>query len=192
MKDFFKVSMQKIACLCFVVASLSLGGCARQISPNVYSDRTVGETAHTYRGVIVNRRQVEVSGSDKLQDNTAGMAIGGAGGALAGSAFGGGHGQVATTVLGAIGGAVAGAYAQKALESQDGFEYVVELRSGELRTVVQGLEPALAVGQSVLLMVSTKGRSRLVADTSPSYTVAPGGGASSLPAAHQEPRRLMP
>lgn len=147
---------------CVTLTSLSLVGCARQISPNVYSDSSVGETSSTFRGVVVTKRQVEVAGSDKLQDNTAGGLIGGATGAVAGSAIGGGRGNIAATVLGGLGGAVAGAYAQKALESQQAFEYTIELHNGDMKTVVQGLEPSLSVGQSVLLIVSGKGRSRIV------------------------------
>lgn len=157
-----KTKIMVVACV--TLASLSLFGCARQISPNVYSDKSVGETSRTYRGVIVAKRQVEVAGSDKLQDNTAGALIGGATGAVAGSAFGGGRGNVAATVLGGVGGAVAGAFAQKSLESQGGFEYTVELTNGEMKTLVQGLEPSLDIGQSVLLIESVKGRSRLVPD----------------------------
>tara|TARA_A100000171_G_C2134489_1_gene149141 strand:+ start:379 stop:1017 length:639 start_codon:yes stop_codon:yes gene_type:complete len=183
------------ACLCLTVLSLSLVGCARQISPNVYSDKSVGETSRTYRGVVVSKRQVEVAGSDKLQENTTGALLGGAGGAVAGSAFGGGHGNTAATILGGIGGAVAGAYAQKALESQDGFEYVVELRGGELKTVVQGTEPSLEVGQNVLMMVSHKGRSRIVPDTT-SYSAPPRARVSSRSVkkaryVRQQPRRRV-
>lgn len=167
------MSSKPLYFFCAVALSLSLGGCARQISPSVYSGQTVGETAQTYRGFIVSKRQVEVADSDKLQENTTGALLGGATGAVVGSAFGGGRGAVASTVLGGIGGAVAGAYAQKSMASQDGFEYVVELQSGTLKTVVQGLEPSLSVGQRVLLMVSTKGRSRIIPDASPISNIPP-------------------
>lgn len=153
-----------LAFACVTLTSLSLVGCARQISPSVYSDSSVGETSSTFRGIVVAKRQVEVAGSDKLQDNAAGGLIGGATGAVAGSAIGGGRGNIAATVLGGLGGAVAGAYAQKALESQQAFEYTIELQNGSMKTVVQGLEPSLSVGQSVLLIISGRGRSRIVPD----------------------------
>ena len=153
-----------LALLCVTATSVSLVGCARQISSSVYSDSSVGETSATYRGIVINKRRVEVAGADKLEDNATGAILGTATGSVVGSAFGGGNGAVATTILGGVGGAVAGAFAQKALESQDGFEYVVELKNGEMRTLVQGVEPSLNVGQQVLLMVSFTGRSRIVPD----------------------------
>lgn len=163
-KEDLNMKNKILALACVTLTSLSLVGCGRQISPNVYSDSSVGETSSTFRGIVIAKRQVEVAGADKLQENTAGALIGGATGAVAGSAIGGGRGNVAATVLGGLGGAVAGAYAQKALESQQGFEYTIELHNGDMKTVVQGLEPSLSIGQSVLLIVRGKGRSRVVPD----------------------------
>ena len=71
--------------------------------------------------------------------------------------------SAAAPVAVAAAGAVAGAYAEKALKSQNAMEYVVALENGESKTVVQGLDPTLAVGQKVWLMVSYQGRSRVTA-----------------------------
>jgi outer membrane lipoprotein SlyB len=152
-----------IACCCAV--SVLLGGCARQISPNVYSEGSVGETSQTYRGTVISVRDIQVEGKEKLEENTAGMVVGGIGGALAGNQFGGGTGNIATTVLGGLAGATAGAFVQKELEKQDGIEYTVELEDGSLRTVVQGPNPRYSKGQRVLLMVYVTGRSRIVSSS---------------------------
>lgn len=149
-----------------IVAPALLSSCARQISSGTYVDSHVGEASRTFRGTVINVRQVRVEGSEKLQDNTAGALIGGGAGALAGAQFGGGHGQLAAAGAGALLGGVLGALGQKELSSQEGFEYVIELSNGEMRTIVQGLDHALSVGQKVLLMVSNDGRSRVVPDTS--------------------------
>lgn len=141
-----------------------LGGCARQISPNVYSEKSIGETSHTYRGKVVTARAIQVEGSEKLSGNTAGLLGGGVGGLLLGNQFGGGTGKLAMSALGAAAGALGGSLAQKELEKQDAIEYVVQLADGGLRTVVQGPDPRFAPGQSVLLMVYHSGRSRIVAD----------------------------
>ncbi|MFN7710277.1 MAG: glycine zipper 2TM domain-containing protein [Holosporales bacterium] len=154
--------MTAAVCAVAILAS----GCARNISSNVYKASAVGETSRTFRGVIVAMRNVVVEDKEYLEDNVLGGVAGGVGGGLIGSQFGKGKGNVAATALGAVAGAVGGAFAEKALKSQDATEYTVELNNGELRTVVQGPEPALSVGQSVLLMVSHQGRSRIVADRS--------------------------
>jgi outer membrane lipoprotein SlyB len=152
---------------CASMATLMLSGCARQISPGVYTEAHVGETSRTYRCTVVSVRTVEVHGKEKLEENAAGGLLGAAGGGLAGSAFGKGRGHTAAIVGGALAGAVAGSLLQGELEKQQGTEYVVELENGRLRTVVQGPTPALQVGQDALLIIGDKGRSRLVADNNP-------------------------
>ncbi|MGN6670884.1 MAG: glycine zipper 2TM domain-containing protein [Candidatus Nucleicultricaceae bacterium] len=137
-------------------------GCAREISSQVYSEAHVGEASKTFFGRIINVRKVVVQGQEKLDQNATGMAMGAIAGGVAGTQLGGGRGRIATTAGGALLGAVAGAMIQKGLESQDALEYTVELHNGELRSVVQGTDNPLAVGQNVLIMVSRDGRSRVV------------------------------
>ena len=143
-----------------------LGGCAKNISSDQYSEDDVGSVKQTYRGVILSVRNVQVTGGDSLGDNTAGLVGGGVGGALLGSQLGKGRGSVVGGVLGAAAGALGGAFLEKKLKEQDGVEYTVELTSGRVMTVVQGPEPRLQPGQYVLIMVGSKGRSRVVADQS--------------------------
>ena len=138
-------------------------GCARQISSNVYSAGSVGEASETYPGVIISARAVEVEDQEYLGDNTLGIIGGGVGGALIGSTIGKGGGNTLATVAGGLIGATGGAFAEKALKSQQGMEYVVTLDNGQSRTVVQGIDPQLSIGQNVFLMVSHHGRSRIVA-----------------------------
>lgn len=138
-------------------------GCARQISSNVYSAHSVGEASETYPGVIIGARTVTVEDQEYLGDNTLGIVGGGVGGALLGSTIGKGKGNTLATVAGGVLGATGGAFAEKALKSQQGIEYVVSLENGQTRTVVQGTDPQLSVGQQVFVMVSHHGRSRVVA-----------------------------
>ena len=106
----------KVILLCSLATLVT--GCARDISPNIYSERHVGEASRTFRGVVTHVRSVSVQGSERLQDNVLGGAAGGVAGGLAGSAFGRGKGQLATTLLGAAAGATAGALAEKELKKQ--------------------------------------------------------------------------
>ncbi len=158
-----------------------LSGCAREISSNVYSEGHVGETSLSYQGVVISVRQVKVTNAERLQENQTGMGLGalagGGLGGLLGSTMGKGTGNVLMTVagagLGAVAGGVGGAYAQQALSSQQGMEYVVKLTNGQIMTVVQGLDAPLCAGQRVFIMVSYDGRSRVVPDRSGVMDVQP-------------------
>jgi outer membrane lipoprotein SlyB len=143
------------------VATVISSSCARQISSNVYSGAAVGETSTTYPGVIISARGVVVEDKEYLEQNGLGIIGGGVGGAYLGSKIGKGEGNTLATVGGALAGAAAGAFAEKALKSQNAMEYVVALENGESKTVVQGPEPTMGVGQKVWLMVSYQGRSRI-------------------------------
>ena len=155
---------ESFAIVTSLASFLLLTGCSRNISNDVYHDRTVGETAHTLRGRVVSVRNVTV-GPEQLDENTSGAAIGGVLGGVGGSMLGGGRGHILGAGVGAVGGAVAGSLIEKELRTQQGLEYIVELMNGELRTIVQGAQPAYPVGSKVLLMITHKGRSRIVADT---------------------------
>jgi outer membrane lipoprotein SlyB len=141
---------------------LIIGGCARNIETGTYDARTIGETASTYYCKVINVRKVKVEEGDRLEDNSTGILVGGVTGGMLGNTVGGGRGRAAATAAGAMAGAAAGAYAEKFMKSQYGFEYVVELQSGELKTVVQGGDVILAPGQAALLMEYQNGRSRLI------------------------------
>jgi outer membrane lipoprotein SlyB len=142
---------------------LIIGGCARNISSSTYDAKTLGSASTTYPCTIVNVRKVMVEEGERLEDNKTGGLIGAVTGGVLGNAVGGGRGRVITTAAGALAGAAAGAYAEKSLKSQEAFEYVVELQSGGMRTVVQGTDTVFAPGQSALLIIDPKGRSRLIA-----------------------------
>ncbi|MAP25174.1 MAG: hypothetical protein CMM87_06560 [Rickettsiales bacterium] len=148
------------------ITLLLLPGCARRISQNYYSAASVGEAAHTYKGTIISARRVEVGEAERLQDNTTGLAVGGIAGGVAGSQIGSGSGSVLAAAGGAILGGLAGAYAQDELSRQAAVEYSVQLTNGQIMTVVQGAEEVYQAGQPVLVIVSKKGRSRIVPDQS--------------------------
>ena len=143
-----------------------LNNCAKNISSNEYSEAEVGAVKQTYRGVVLNVRNVKVQGADRLQDNSMGLVGGGVAGGVLGSMVGKGHGATIATLAGAAAGALGGAMAEKKLKEQNGVEYTVELNSGRIMTIVQGPEPRINPGQHVLVMVGSKGRSRVVVDQS--------------------------
>lgn len=148
---------RNMVALCSAMTLFS--GCAQQIASNVYSDACVDETSEAYRGVIVNVRQVRVENSE---DNTAGVIAGGVVGGILGNQFGKGSGNTIATATGALLGVAAGAHAEKALSSQDAYEYVVQLCNGEMKVVIQGMDTLLTPGQPVLLIMGYQGRPRII------------------------------
>lgn len=143
-------------------------GCQRKIDSDQYSSATLNSASTTYQGVILNVRKVQVSESERLQDNTAGAGLGALGGLLIGSSIGKGGGQALAMGVGAIAGGVGGAMAQEAMGKQEGFEYTIKLSNGSLRTIVQGLDVVMHVGQRVLVSIptSSQGRPRVIPDNS--------------------------
>lgn len=160
----------KYVALGFVAIALLMGGCAKEIGSDTYSDAEAGAIKQTYRGTVISARKVKVQGEDKLENNSLGLIGGGLAGGVLGSQIGKGRGSTVGMVAGAGAGALGGSLAQQALSKQEGMEYTVELTSGRIMTIVQGLQPPLQVGQPVLVMVGNKGRSRVVADQSAGFS----------------------
>lgn len=159
--------MKKIVWLSsiFCCGVFLLTGCARNISANSYDARALnGAGMISHPCVVIKVRTVAVEEGEYLEDNKTGQLLGGIAGGLAGNAIGGGRGRVLATGVGAVAGAVGGAYAEKALKSQNAYEYVVQMRDGSMRTIVQGMDTYLQPGQEALLIEGTRNsRPRLIA-----------------------------
>ena len=145
-----------------ISGSVAVAGCARQISPDVHTGRTAGETLRTSAGVIENVRYVEIQESDTLEGNKTGQLLGGIAGGVAGARFGDGVGQVLASLGGAIAGAFIGSLAEQEIKRQPAIEYIVRTETGELLTIVQGVSPQMAVGQRVFVQEGARGRGRVI------------------------------
>ena len=148
----------KTAIVLALAAGLALAGCAPSISSSTYDEAGYTGPAEPARMVAVRPIDVETQG---LVGAGAGAAVGGAAGAMAGRG-----GDTFFGVLGALGGIIVGAVigqqVDKAVNDQDGYEYVIEMADGRLLTIVQGDEQPLREGQAVLLIKSD--RARIVPD----------------------------
>lgn len=154
-----------------VVLAIPVSNCARRIGANQFSAASVGESIRSYEGTIISKRVVEVNEAERISDNTGGALIGAGAGGVLGYQFGKGKGNALATGLGALAGGAAGMFAEDALGRQEAYEYTVRINNGntirnqvdgDLRTVVQGLDVDLAVGQRVILQEARNGRSRVV------------------------------
>ncbi len=116
-----------IACL------MLLAGCKDRPGQNMYGAGEVGVSRAVEFGTILNVREVDIHG----ENTGTGMLAGAAAGAGGGSYIGKNDGNAWATVGAAVIGAVAGHYAEQAINDRKGYEYVVQLQSGEAKTIVQ-------------------------------------------------------
>ena len=140
--------------------SLSVAGCAREISPNTVTGASVGSVVETYPGTVEMIRVVEVQEDERLQQNTTGIALGGLAGGAAASRIGQGWGKAAAVAAGAIAGAALGSLAERELSKQQALEYTVLLDDGRRVAVVQGPEVAIGSGQRVYVQYARGGQGR--------------------------------
>ena len=161
MSSSWRCFMKKLALAVCVLAFFS--GCHRETSSDVYDSQNFGEAVATYMGVVVEAKEVTVTNGEGLQDNTAGIIGGGLAGFLLGSTIGHGSGTAVAQVAGGLAGATGGAAIEQGLKTQQAMQYIIKLENDELKTVVQAVKPQLHVGQNVYLMLSNRGRSRVVA-----------------------------
>ncbi len=161
--------MKKIIAAAVLLLPLFLTSCAPKLGGSDYSIADVGANSTSLRGSIISIRVINLVATDS---NKPGV------GALAGGVAGGVTGHVIsnggpfTTMAGGLLGAAAGHFAEQGLTNQEGFEYTVQLDNGEIKTIAQGAEPRMAVGQRVIVVLNNKGvagqqaRSRVVPDNS--------------------------
>jgi outer membrane lipoprotein SlyB len=103
------------------------------------------------KGVVVNVRLVNVDGTTKT-----GTILGGITGSALGYEIGRGQDSDALRILGAAGGAVVGGLVggstEKLITRTHAYEYIVEMDSGHLETIVQRDDTAIAHGERVVLL----------------------------------------
>ena len=130
-------------------AALVVSGCARDLSPDVYSRDEVGSKVDIQDARVISVRNVRIEGTRSGVGAVAGAAAGGIGGSYAGRGRGGAIGAIAGAVIGGL----LGAAMEGAVTGSEGVEYLVELDNGETVAVVQpkGSDP-LKPGDSALLV----------------------------------------
>jgi len=116
-----------------IAAVLFLAGCVQKPGQDVYKAGEVGVSRAVEFGTVLNVREVQIAADNK----GTGALIGGATGAGAGSYVGDGSGQVWAAVGGAIAGAVIGNAIEEGMGDSTGYEYTLEMRNGDMKTIVQ-------------------------------------------------------
>lgn len=135
--------------IAIIIAGLALTGCAKSLSPDVYSRGEVGSAVQIEDGVVLSVRDVRIEGTRSNIGGGIGAAAGGVGGSWAGS----GRAGILGAIAGAVVGAVVGAVAEDAITGSDGIEYLVRRADGDTVAVVQPKgETQLPPGTKVMLV----------------------------------------
>lgn len=151
-----------------------LAGCTTT-SPDVVSRSEAQRLSTVTDAVVLSTRAVVVEGSQSGIGSVAGGVVGG----VAGGSVGGRRESVAVGVLGAVAGAVIGNAVERASTREDALEILLQLPSGERRSVVQAkANESFAPGDAVIL-VTTGGKVRVM--KAPPVT-SPAGTANAVPA----------
>ncbi|HEY1391906.1 MAG TPA: glycine zipper 2TM domain-containing protein [Methylibium sp.] len=146
--------MKKLLAL---AAAAALTACATS-SPDVVQRYDANRMSQVQDAVVINVRPVTVDGSQSGGGAAAGGIIGG----VAGSSVGGNRESIAVGVLGAVAGAVVGNAVERGVTRENANEILVQLTSGERRSVVQAQgNEQFAPGDAVIL-VTTGGHTRVM------------------------------
>jgi outer membrane lipoprotein SlyB len=126
-------------------------------SPDVISRNDAQRLSSVTDATVLSVREVTVDGSQSGVGAAAGGVIGG----LAGSARSSGRESAALGVIGAVVGGVIGNTVERATTQEAALEILVQLKSGERRSVVQAKgDEKLQAGDAVIL-VTTGGKVRV-------------------------------
>ena len=158
--------------LTVLTLAIFLGACSTT-SPDVISRQDAQRMSTVVDAVVLSTRPVVVEGSQ----SGIGAAAGGVVGGVAGSSVGGSREAVAVGVIGAVAGAVVGNAIERLSTREEAVEILLQLRSGERRSVVQAKGTESFQSGEAVILVTTGGKVRV--------TRAPGAaapaGASSAP-----------
>lgn len=144
--------------LSLALVAVAAGGCASNLSGDVYS-RDEARTVQTVRmGTIVSLRPVRIEGTKTPIGAGAGAVVGGIGG----STLGGGRGSAVAAVIGAVAGGLLGAATEEGLTRTQGVEITVREDDGAMRAYVQEVSEGqiFRVGERVRVL-TVNGTSRV-------------------------------
>ena len=141
-----------------VSAALLLGGCANS-SALQYTTSQAQNTARVYYGEVLSVTPTRIRGEDNPLITAAGSLLGGIGG----SNFGKGRGEAVSAILGAVVGGLGTQSLTRGLDSQRGYEIVVQLEgSRDAISVVQKDDIQFQPGQRVRVLQGANSVTRVL------------------------------
>lgn len=125
-----------------------MAGCAN--NQPMYEPPPMGEQQIRYGNVV----RIDPMTIQSKHQMGLGAVMGAAAGGLLGSAIGQGSGRDVAIVLGALGGGLFGSNEQAKMDSKPGMHVMVKLDFGPTVAVTQPMDPALRVGDRVMIQGS--------------------------------------
>jgi outer membrane lipoprotein SlyB len=123
-----------------------------QSDANVYSSAEKGKISSVAEGIILSIKRIKISGSQAL-----GAGVGGVlGASIAENAVGGEKDKEPARIIGGLLGAIVGKSIEKKSTESVGFEFLVKLDSGEIKSFVQNSSQGLIVGDNVYVIYGEK------------------------------------
>ncbi len=157
------------------LAAVSLAACTTT-SPDVIQKGDAQRLSQVQDATVLSLRPVVVDGN---QSGTGGV-VGGVVGGVSGASVGGRREGIVVGVLAAVVGGVIGNAVERAATREDAIEFLLQLKNGERRTLVQAKGGEMFNPGDAVILVTTGGKTRIVR--------APAAVPTATPAAAAAPR----
>lgn len=155
----------------FVALAVATLAACTTTNPDVIQKGEAQRLAQVQDATVLSVRPVVVDGN---QSGTGGV-VGGVIGGVSGASVGGRRESVVVGVLAAVVGGVIGNAVERAATREDAIEFLLQLKNGERRTLVQAKGGELFTPGDAVILVTTGGKTRIVRApaTVPTATPAP-------------------
>lgn len=142
--------------LCAIAVAALLAACTTT-SPDVVSRGDAQRLSTVMDGVVLSTRPVVVEGTQ----SGVGAVAGGVAGGVAGSSVGGRREAVVVGVIGAVVGGVVGNTVERMSTREEAVEILIQLKSGERRSVVQATAGETFNAGDAVVLVTTGAKVRV-------------------------------
>lgn len=142
--------------LCTLAVAALLAACTTT-SPDVVSRGDAQRLSSVMDGVVLSTRPVVVEGTQ----SGVGAVAGGVAGGVAGSSVGGRRESVVVGVIGAVVGGVVGNAVERMSTREEAVEILIQLKSGERRSVVQAAAGETFNAGDAVVLVTTGAKVRV-------------------------------
>ena len=143
--------------LLIAVAALALAACTTT-NPDVIQKGDAQRLSQVQDATVLSVRPVVVDGNQSGVGGVAGGVVGG----ISGASVGGRREAQVVGVLAAVVGAVIGNAVERAATREDAIEFLLQLKNGERRTLVQAKGGELFAPGDPVILITTGGKTRIV------------------------------
>jgi outer membrane lipoprotein SlyB len=148
---------KKLVLVASIAALGSLAAC-QTANPNVVSRYDAQRMSSVQDATVLSTRAVTLDGSNSGVGTVGGAVIGG----IAGSNVGGPRTGGIVGIVGAIAGGLIGNAIEKDATQQQAVEILLQLKNGDRRSIIQGVQGDVFAAGDPVIMVTTGGKTRVM------------------------------